>query len=180
MEPRDFEKVIAVNLLGAIRMTKAVLPKLLQSQHAFIVNVASMAGLKGAPGMCAYAASKFGIVGFSEALAAELEGRAGICTVCPTFIKTNIARNALFAPEIAGSERAEKVGAMNTILSMVGSNPRKVSQIIIRSIKERKRLVLVNPDAYFLYYLNRFFPALSDTLVSMAYRRMLQAGVIDL
>lgn len=179
MALNDFERVIEVNLLGGIRMTKEVLPKLLQSRHAFIVNIASMAGLKGAPGMCAYATSKFGMVGFSEALAIELDGRVGICTVCPTFIKTDIANNTMFSSSTADQERSQKVGVMNTLLSMIGSNPRTVSKIILRAVKERKKFVLVNPDAYVIYYMNRFFPRLSDALVSMAYRKMLQAGVID-
>lgn len=161
----DFERVIQVNLLGTARLTKAFLPCLLKSPGAFIVNVASMAGLVGAPGMSAYAASKFGIVGFSDALHAELEGRVGIGVICPTLVATNIAKKA---PGKAGQ-----------FLSAVGSDPKKVSAAILRTIKERKRLVLVNADAYAFYYANRFFPGLSETLVSAGYKMLKAAGVVE-
>ncbi len=161
----DFERVIAVNLLGTARLTKAFLPCLLKSREAFIVNVASMAGLVGAPAMSAYVASKFGIVGFSDALHAELGKRVGIGVVCPTFVRTNIAKGA--------------PGRASSFLATVGSKPEKVSAAIIRTIKERKRLVLVNADAYVFYYLNRFFPALSENLVLTGYKMLKAAGIVE-
>ena len=161
----DFERVVSTNLLGTARLTKALLPRLLETGGSFIVNVASMAGLVGAPGMSAYAASKFGVVGFSDALHAELGERVGLGVVCPTFVRTNIAKQA---PGHAGA-----------FLAAVGSDPAKVSAAIIRAIKQRKRLVLVNADAYLFYYLNRFFPGLSGTLVKTGYRMLKAAGVIE-
>ncbi|MBI4425288.1 MAG: SDR family NAD(P)-dependent oxidoreductase [Elusimicrobia bacterium] len=161
----DFARVVQVNLLGTARVTKAFLPCLLKGGDAFIVNVASMAGLVGAPGMSAYAASKFGIVGFSDALHAELEGRIGVCVVCPTLVRTNIAKGA--------------PGRAESFLATLGSRPDKVSAAILRAIKDRKRLVLVNADAYLFYYLNRFFPDLSEALVSAGYKVLKAAGVIE-
>ena len=161
----DFERVVSVNLLGTARVTKAVLPSLLKSPRAFIVNVASMAGLVSAPGMSAYVASKFGIVGFSDALHAELGKRVGIGVVCPTFVSTGIAKGE---SSMAG-----------TFLATVGSKPAKVSAAILRTIKERKRLVLVNADAYVFYYMNRFFPGLSKTLISAGYEMLKAAGVVE-
>ncbi|MBI5211172.1 MAG: SDR family NAD(P)-dependent oxidoreductase [Elusimicrobia bacterium] len=161
----DFERVVRINLLGTARMTKAFLPRLLKGGDGFIVNVASMAGLVGAPGMSAYVASKFGIVGFSDALHAELHKRVGIGVVCPTFVRTNIAKEA--------------PGKADWFLGAVGSEPAKVSAAIIRTIKERKRLVLVNADAYIFYYLNRFFPFLSERAVATGYRMLKASGVVE-
>ncbi|MEK7859363.1 MAG: SDR family NAD(P)-dependent oxidoreductase [Elusimicrobiota bacterium] len=162
---KSFEHVIQVNLLGTARLTKALLPCLLKSPSAFIVNVASMAGLVGAPGMSAYVASKFGLVGFSDALHAELGERVGIGVVCPTFVATGIAKDA--------------PGMADSFLGAVGSKPEKVAGAIIRTIKQRQRLVLVNPDAYALYYLHRFFPGLSETLVTAGYKMLKAAGVVE-
>ncbi len=161
----DFERVVRVNLLGTARLTKAFLPNLLEGGKSFIVNVASMAGLVGAPGMSAYVASKFGIVGFSDALHAELGKRVGVGVVCPTFVRTNIAKGAR--------------GKADWFLGAVGSKPEKVSAAIIRTIKERKKLVLVNADAYLFYYLNRFFPGLSETMIWAAYKVLKATGVIE-
>jgi short-subunit dehydrogenase len=161
----DFERVVRINLLGTARLTKAFLPRLIKGGDGFIVNVASMAGLVSAPGMSAYVSSKFGIVGFSDALHAELGTRVGVGVVCPTFVATNIAKDA---PGNAGS-----------FLDFVGSKPAKVSAAIIRTIKQRKKLVLVNADAYLFYYLNRFFPNISETVVSAGYKMLVTTGVIE-
>lgn len=179
MAPEDFERVVGVNLLGAARLTRAVLPKLLQSRRAFIVNVASMAGLIGAPGLCAYTASKFGLVGFSQALAAELDGRVGVCAVCPTFVRTNLAGNVLLPRRSAEGERPSRDGTLDKLLSIVGCDPRRVSRAVIGAVKEDRRLVLVNPDAHFLYYMNRFFPGLSRMLVSKSYDKLRRLGVLE-
>ena len=161
----DFERVVRVNLLGTARLTKSFLPSLLAGTEPFIVNVASMAGLVSAPGMSAYVASKFGVVGFSDALHAEIGSRVGIGVVCPTFVRTNIAKGAH--------------GKADSFLGAVGSDPKKVSAAVIRTIKERKRLVLVNADAYLFYYFNRFFPSLSETMVRAGYKVLLATGVIE-
>jgi len=160
----DFERVVKTNLLGTARVTKAFLPALLKARGGYIVNVASMAGLVGAPGMSAYVASKFGVVGFSDALQAELGKRVGVGVVCPTFVSTNIAKTA--------------PGMADQFLGAVGSKPAKASAAIIGAIKERKRLVLVNADAYLVYYMNRFFPGLSRTMITAAYKMLAATGVL--
>lgn len=177
MEMEDFERVVEVNLLGAARMTRALLPRLLRSPAAFIVNVSSVAGLMGAPGMCAYAASKAGLIGFSRALAGELEGRVGVCVICPTFVKTGIADNALIAG--GAPDRGFKVEAMNMLLSVVGSDARRVAKAIAGAVRERKKFVLVNPDAHALYYLERMLPAPTRFLVDKAYGKIRDMGLFE-
>lgn len=78
----EWERVVAVNLLGTAAVVRAALPYLRQS-HGRVVTVASTLGLRGAAGATAYCASKFGIIGFSRALAAELKGRVGVTTLIP-------------------------------------------------------------------------------------------------
>ena len=64
---------IGTNLLGAISVTKAVLPGLVRRRHGHIVNISSVAGFIGVFGYTAYCASKFGLNGFSESLRAEMK-----------------------------------------------------------------------------------------------------------
>ncbi|GHG42089.1 short-chain dehydrogenase [Sinomonas cellulolyticus] len=78
----DWERVIAVNLLGTVAVVRAALPYL-RASHGRVVTVASTLGLRGAAGATAYCASKFGIIGFSRALAAELKGKVGVTTLIP-------------------------------------------------------------------------------------------------
>jgi len=68
----DFRKVIEVNLLGHVLMTKTFLPLLRKATAARIINLASAAGVLGVPRMSAYAASKFAIEGFSDCIRREL------------------------------------------------------------------------------------------------------------
>lgn len=70
----EVERTMRVNYLSPVRMTLAVLPKMLERGAGVIVNVASMAGRVGPPREAAYAGSKFALTGFSEVLAVDLDG----------------------------------------------------------------------------------------------------------
>jgi NAD(P)-dependent dehydrogenase (short-subunit alcohol dehydrogenase family) len=79
--------VIKVNLLGTAAVVRAALPYLLAS-HGRVVTVASTLGLRAVSDATAYCASKFGVVGFTRALAAELAGRVGVTLVIPGGMRT--------------------------------------------------------------------------------------------
>lgn len=85
--PSDWTKVIEVNLLGAVAVVRAALPSL-RKKNGRIVTVASTLGLRALPDATAYCASKFGMVGFSRALAAELAGEIGVTTLIPGGMQT--------------------------------------------------------------------------------------------
>ncbi|WP_037357699.1 SDR family oxidoreductase [Amycolatopsis orientalis] len=79
---KDWERVVHVNLLGTVAVVRAALPYLEQS-HGRIVTVSSTLGIKAVSDATAYCASKFGVVGFTRALAAELAGRVGVTLLVP-------------------------------------------------------------------------------------------------
>jgi NAD(P)-dependent dehydrogenase (short-subunit alcohol dehydrogenase family) len=78
----DWERVIEVNLLGTVAVVRAALPTLLE-RHGRVVTVASTLGLRALSDASAYCASKFGVVGFSRALAVETQGRLGVTMLVP-------------------------------------------------------------------------------------------------
>src|SRR5918999_5159170 len=81
--PADaWERVVAVNLLGTAAVARAALPPLRRTSGK-VVTVASTLGLRALPDATAYCASKFGVVGFTRALAAELAGRVGVTLLVP-------------------------------------------------------------------------------------------------
>lgn len=82
-----WEQVIAVNLLGTAATVRAALPSLRRTGGR-VVTVASTLGLRALPNATAYCASKFGIIGFSRALAAELAGDVGVTTLVPGGMRT--------------------------------------------------------------------------------------------
>jgi NAD(P)-dependent dehydrogenase (short-subunit alcohol dehydrogenase family) len=78
----DWERVVKVNLIGTASVVRAALPYLEESQGR-VVTVASTLGLRGVADATAYCASKFGVIGFSRALAAETAGRIGVTCLVP-------------------------------------------------------------------------------------------------
>lgn len=83
----DWEQVIFVNLLGTVSVVRAALPYL-KASRGRVVTVASTLGKRALPEASAYCASKFGVVGFSHALAAETSGEIGVTTLIPGGMKT--------------------------------------------------------------------------------------------
>jgi 2-dehydro-3-deoxy-L-rhamnonate dehydrogenase (NAD+) len=86
--PEAWERVIAVNLIGTAAVVRAALPYLERS-HGRVVTVASTLGLRALPAATAYCASKFGVVGFTRALAAEMGGRIGVTLLVPGGMRTH-------------------------------------------------------------------------------------------
>ncbi len=84
----EWERVINVNLLGTAAVVRAAVPWLVKS-HGRVVTVASSLGLRALPEASAYCASKFGVIGFSRAVAAENKGIIGVTTLIPAGMKTH-------------------------------------------------------------------------------------------
>jgi len=84
----DWERVIRVNLLGTAAVVRAALPYLKRS-HGRVVTCASTLGIKAVGDATAYCASKFGVVGFTRALAAETAGEVGVTLLIPGGMHTH-------------------------------------------------------------------------------------------
>ncbi|WP_280450631.1 SDR family oxidoreductase [Nocardia cyriacigeorgica] len=95
----DWERVIRVNLLGTAAVIRAALPAL-RASHGTVVTCASTLGVKALPDATAYCASKFGVVGFTRALAAETAGDVGVTLLIPGGMDTAFfdGRPAQYAP----------------------------------------------------------------------------------
>ncbi|HEX2773715.1 MAG TPA: SDR family oxidoreductase [Micromonosporaceae bacterium] len=95
----DWERVITVDLLAAAAVIRAALPYLERS-HGTVVTVASTLGVKAVSDATAYCAAKFGVVGFTRALAAELAGTVDVTLLVPGGMRTRFfdGRDAQYAP----------------------------------------------------------------------------------
>jgi NAD(P)-dependent dehydrogenase (short-subunit alcohol dehydrogenase family) len=87
VERERWEQVIRVNLLATAAVVRAALPHL-ERVHGKVVTVASTLGLRALPDATAYCASKFGVIGFTRALAAETAGRVGVTLLIPGGMET--------------------------------------------------------------------------------------------
>jgi 3-hydroxybutyrate dehydrogenase len=91
-----WNELLAVNLTGAFLVTRAALPHLVASGRGRVVNVASVAGLRGYPYVAAYCAAKHGLVGLTRALAVELAPKnVTVNAVCPGYVDTDMTRETI-------------------------------------------------------------------------------------
>jgi 2-hydroxycyclohexanecarboxyl-CoA dehydrogenase len=104
-EPKDWEKLISINLVGALNMHHAVLPGMMQRRAGRIVNVASDAARVGSTGEAVYAACKAGLVGLSKTLARE-HARHGITV---NVVAPGPTSTSLFAQYKQGAGNPEKL-----------------------------------------------------------------------
>lgn len=116
VELSDHWKTIDVNLRSLITITHLFLPLLQKDPGSMLIQMASVTGLMGLPFGTSYSASKWGAVGFSEALRQELRvtGKPSphICLVCPSYIDTGMfdgSKHPLFMPKLAPSRLASKI-----------------------------------------------------------------------
>lgn len=96
----DWDRIIAVNLTGAMKLARAFEPHLAAAERAAIVNLSSAAGLVPLKHRSAYSASKAGLQMFSKSLAMELAGQGiRVNCVCPGAVETPLFRSSLRAGE---------------------------------------------------------------------------------
>jgi NAD(P)-dependent dehydrogenase (short-subunit alcohol dehydrogenase family) len=113
------ERMLSVNLVSAFGCTRAVLPAMLARGFGRIVNVASIAGLRGYAYVTAYVAAKHALVGFTRALAMEvIQKGITVNAVCPGYTDTDLVRGA-------ASAIAEKTGRSDdeVVQEMIRTNP---------------------------------------------------------
>ncbi len=94
MEKEDFNSVLDVNLRGTYNVTKAVINHMVRKRYGRIINIASLAGVKGVPGQTNYSASKGGMIAFTKSLAQEVAKRKiTVNAVAPGFITTDMTKD---------------------------------------------------------------------------------------
>lgn len=140
----EIHRVLDINLHGVIHGTQLFLPHLLAAGDGHLVNVSSLFGIAAVPGQSAYNASKFGVRGYTEAVAAELlhEGApVRVSCVHPGGVATNIARDATFGG--AGSREALE----SAFDRLAVTSPDEAARIILRGVERDQLRILVGTDA---------------------------------
>ncbi len=98
----DFDRVLAVNLAGPFYLCRRLVPDMVSRGFGRVVNVSSISGRMGTPGLSAYCASKWGLNGLTQALAAELTGTGVIaCAVLPGSVDTEMLTGSGFEPRMS-------------------------------------------------------------------------------
>jgi short-subunit dehydrogenase len=151
----QWDWLMAVNLLAPLQITRELLRTLLGRGDAHVLNVCSISGIVAGGRFSAYHTSKFGLVGFTEALRAEYNRRGiGVTNLCPGPVSSNLYNRA-----ISGREKP-----VPNPPAWISASPELVAKRGVRGIKKNRRLVLVTPLARLLYWAKRFSPAALDGL----------------
>ena len=92
----DWNRVLTVNATGTFLCTRAFLPGMLERRWGRVVNIASVAGLRGGKYIAAYSAAKHAVIGFTRSVAAEVAGSGvTVNAVCPGYVDTDMTRESV-------------------------------------------------------------------------------------
>lgn len=150
----DLDAMLRVNLYGALFMTQAALPLMLRRRSRSIVNVASLAGRRGLTPLGGYCATKFALVGLTEALRTEVDSKGlHVGLVLPGVVDT---------PMVQGIGPAETLPDWPAELNMP---PDWVAAAIALTVRFRLREVAVPPGAALIEELGALMPGASDALI---------------
>ena len=162
----EIETLWAVNMMGTIYATQAAIPVMRRQGGGQIINIASVAGKRGIPGYSIYCATKFAMVGMSEALRMELHGSGiGVSVICPIGTTTEF-----FEASAARSKRDHRLmGPRQTA--------EKVAKAIVRCARKPRPEVLVFSPARMLVLINALSPRLADRVLLGFGREKLLRGL---
>ncbi len=148
----DWDWVLGVNLHGVINCTLAFLAELKRhGRQAHIINTASTGGLIGMRNLAPYNTSKFAVVGFSEALRADLEeSGVGVSVLCPGVVRTNLpdsARNRPDATPAANESDATSESATGAAESpLVVMEAGEVGEVVVESVLRGDFYICTHPE----------------------------------
>jgi len=179
-DPADWERIVGVNLMGVVHGCRTIGAQMVERGSGQIVNVASAAAfvpLRSAP---AYATTKAAVLMLSECLRIEFTGSGvGVSAICPTVIRTNIARHAHVAGVDTDTEsRFVEAGARLQRYSWPG--PDKVARAVTRAARHDWAIVPVNPDAWLTYFVSRLSPGAVRSLARAASFDVMLRGAMRL
>ena len=153
----DMRWLLDINFWGVVHGCKLFLPLLRQEREAQIVNISSIFGIMAPAGQAAYAASKFAVRGFSEALRHELGGSTiRVTTVHPGGVRTAIARNARAAKGFGAEKRERMIADFEKKLAR--TTPEQAAERIVRGIKRGEQRIMIGADAWLLAALAWLLP----------------------
>lgn len=149
---REWEWMLNLNLLGVVRGCRTFLPGMLAQGHGRIINIASFAGLAGAPNIMTYGVAKAGVVTLSEQLRAELTHKGiAVSVVCPSFFKTNLLEN--------WAEGGQRMKAFaQRLMDTAKESADDIAAAIIAQSERGKFLVLPTRAERLRWRLKRFLP----------------------
>ena len=158
----EIEAQMLTNYFGMIYCIKNFLPKMLEQGYGHIINVASVAGSFGLPGIASYCASKFAMLGFSEGLKHELKGtKIGVTVVSPIMVKTNFFDHPSF-------KKMPKY-------SPTSLSPETVAKAVIKAANSSRLEITVPSVVRAIIWTKHTFPYLINPILGSSFRKQLES-----
>lgn len=147
----NVESEIAINLVGMYTITNLIARRMAAQQEGKIINVSSLMGKVAAPTMATYSATKFAIVGFTQALRSELaQHNVQVITLLPSLTDTDMVRE------------------LQLFRWVVPTTPQKVAHALIVGLYKQSPEILVGWQSHLLALCNRLAPWLLEKVLLMA------------
>lgn len=157
---KDWDWLVSINLMGVVHGCDAFIPLMINSgRGGQLVNVSSAAGLLANPQLSAYSATKFAVLGLSEALRMELKTHGiGVTAVCPGVINTAITT----ASPIRGTGDADaRRRRLAATYNKRGYTPERAAANILRAVGRNRAVAPIAAEAHAMYALSRLAPPLA-------------------
>ena len=153
------QRLLTVNFLGTVAVTKAVLPAMIQQRSGHIVTISSVLGKYGVAHRSSYSASKHALHGFFDSLRAELIGdNIHVTLICPGYVRTNVTINALRGDGSKNAVMAESTAE--------GMSPQEFAKKALKAISRKKPEVYIGGKEVLAIYIHRYAPALFRRIIS--------------
>lgn len=164
--PAVFRQLIETNLFGQVYGARAVLPAFRQQQRGVLISIGSVYSRVTAPFVSPYVTSKFGLLGFMEALREELRSEPGIriCTVLPSTIDTPIYQHA-------ANYTGQRIHPLPPVV-----DPLRVARAVVRVADRPRRVTIVGRAQGAFLPFRALFPRAYEPLVAAVMRRMMLRG----
>jgi NAD(P)-dependent dehydrogenase (short-subunit alcohol dehydrogenase family) len=167
----DWDWLLDTNLRGAIRVLQHFVPPMVQAARGgHVVVVASVASFVASGASCAYATSKFALLGLAESMRANLRVHGiGVTALCPGIVRTSMnARSRMAQPALRG--------AMEAFFEKNATTPEVVAGAALRAIASNQSVMTVGPGRA-LYWLKRLWPGIVPQLLQRAEQKILAEAV---
>jgi len=161
---KDWQWITDVNWWAAVNGIRAFLPGMIQRGEGHVVNVASMAGVLGLPGVAPYCATKAAVVALSESMAIEVASAGvGVTVVCPGSIRTRVIEDARLAMPAAWKNR------LAGLMDRWSRSPERVAARVVRAVRSGRSVLRLPGELWPLWILRRLSTRVYIGVLSRAF-----------
>lgn len=173
---KDFEEAMQVHFWGAFYTMQAVVPQMKKQGAGRIVNIASIGGKVAVPHLAPYCASKFALVGLSNAMRGELlQDNIYVTTVCPGLMRTGSHINATFKGKNELEFAWFSLGNASPLTSV---SAEVAAKQIVKAVRNGDAELIISIQAEILAKMNAMFPELTAEILAFANHFLPAAGGI--